>query len=149
MDSNHYNAASDFVDTNVREGRGGKLAFRDAERELTYGQLQERVARVGPAFSRLGVRREERVLLLMQDTIDFPVVFWGAIRAGIVPVPLNTLLGADQYRYILADSRAGLVVVSEALFPILQDALSGITDPVQVVVASETEGRAAGPRRRR
>jgi len=142
MSSQRYNAAVEFVDTNASGPPGGKVAFRDRTRELTYGQLEDRVARVGPALGQLGVRREERVLMLMLDTVDFPVVFWGAIRAGMVPVPLNTLLGADQYRYILEDSRAGLVVVSGALLPVLREALGDMTGAVTIVVAGETEAPA-------
>jgi 4-hydroxybenzoate-CoA ligase len=142
MGSERYNAAVEFVDTQVDDGRGGKVAFRDRTRQLTYGQLADRVARVGPAFRQLGVRREERVLLLLLDTIDFPVVFWGAIRAGIVPIPLNTLLGADQYRYILEDSRAGVVIVSEPLLPVLREALGDKAGAVTIVVAGETEAPA-------
>jgi 4-hydroxybenzoate-CoA ligase len=142
MSSERYNAAVEFIDRNVNEGHGGKVAFVDRTRQLTYRQLQDRAARVGPALELLGVRREERVPLLMLDTVDFPVVFWGAIRAGIVPVPLNTLLGADQYRYMLEDSRAGLVIVSEALLPVLREALGGMTDAVTVVVAGGTEAPA-------
>src|SRR3954469_924298 len=92
-----YNAAVEFVDRHPREGRGGKLAFRDPRQSLTYGELQDRASRVGPALTGLGVAPEHRVVMLMLDTVDFPVVFWGAIRAGINPVPLNTLLGPEQY----------------------------------------------------
>ena len=78
--------------------------------------------------SRLGVRREERVAMMMLDTVDFPIVFLGAIRAGIVPVPLNTLLTAEQYAYVLADSRARVLFVSEALLPVVKDSLGRMPD---------------------
>src|SRR3954469_6221751 len=112
-----YNAAAEFVDRHVGEGRGGKVAFRDPRRSLSYGELHERAARVGPALEALGIAREQRVVMLMLDTVDFPILFWGAIRAGIIPVPLNTLLGSDQYAYVLEDSRAPLVIVSAPLLP--------------------------------
>ena len=134
-----YNAAVEFVDTKVDDGQGEKVAFIDRTRRMTYRQLLDRVRRVGPAFTKLGLRREERVLMFMLDTIDFPVVFWGAIRAGIVPVPVNTLLSVDQYRYIVEDSRSSLVVVSESLLPQLRSALSEVDRPVTVVVASESD----------
>jgi 4-hydroxybenzoate-CoA ligase len=133
-----YNAAIEFVDRNVESGRGDRIAFRDARSELSYGQLRERSCRVGPALRGLGIRPEERVLMLMLDTVDFPIVFWGAIRAGIVPVPLNTLLAADQYRYIVEDSRARAVVVSEPLLPVLEAALSGCRRTPDVVVAGQS-----------
>src|SRR5918993_5241762 len=135
-----YNAAVDFVDRNVAEGRGGKTAFRDPCRSLTYDELRNRVHRVGPALAELGVEREHRVVMLMLDTVDFPVVFWGAIRAGIVPVPLNTLLGADQYRYMIEDSRARLVVVSRALLAVAEEALAASARKVPIVVAGENGG---------
>ena len=84
---------------------------------------------------RLGVRREERVAMIMLDTVDFPIVFLGAIRAGIVPVPLNTLLTADQYAYILADCRARVLFVSEALYPVIKDVVGRMPDLEHVVVS--------------
>ena len=81
-----YNAAADFVDRHVLEGRGDKTAFIDPSRDITYGQLLDEVARVGPMLARLGVERENRIALVMLDSVDFPVLFWGAIRAGIIPV---------------------------------------------------------------
>ena len=81
-----------LLDRNVDEGRGDKLVFTDTVSELTYGELQQQTRRLANLLRRLGVRREERVAMIMLDTVDFPIVFLGAIRAGIVPVPLNTLL---------------------------------------------------------
>ena len=97
-----YNAAVDMVDRNVAEGRGGKTAFSDPARRITYGELADSVARVGPMLAKLGLQREDRLAMIMLDTVDFPVLFWGAIRAGIIPIPLNTLLPVEQFRYILA-----------------------------------------------
>ncbi|MGI8927804.1 MAG: benzoate-CoA ligase family protein [Tepidiformaceae bacterium] len=133
-----YNAAIEFVDRNVAEGRGDKVAFSGDGRELTYGQLQGLSSRVGPALARFGVRAEDRVLLLMLDTVDFPVMFWGAMRAGVIPIPLNTLLGSDQYRYIIEDSRARLVVASAPLLPVLEPAMAGLARQVPVVVAGDS-----------
>ncbi len=110
-----YNAVTWLLDRNVDEGRANKLAFTDTVSELTYGDLQKQTRRVANMLRRLGVRREERVAMIMLDTTDFPAVFLGAIRAGIVPVPLNTLLTSDQYAYVLADCRARVLFVSEAL----------------------------------
>jgi 4-hydroxybenzoate-CoA ligase len=117
-----YNAAVDFVDRNVSEGRGDKTAFIDRSRNLTYGELREAVARIGPMLARMGIERENRIALVLLDTIDFPILFWGAIRAGIIPVLLNTRLTADQYRYLFDDSRAKAVFVSAALLPAVREA---------------------------
>jgi 4-hydroxybenzoate-CoA ligase len=118
-----YNAVSDLVDANVARGLGGKIAFIDTERSLTYGDLQARSVRFANALRALGLRREERIALLLQDTIDFPVAFWGALRAGNVAVPLNTFLNVAQYAYILGDSRAAALVttvpMAQVIWPIL------------------------------
>ena len=100
-----YNAASDFVDANVARGRGGKVAFIDEKRKLTYGELQKETARLAGALHALDLKQESRIALLLLDTVDYPIAFWGAIRAGVVCIPLNTLLNAEQYAYILDDSR--------------------------------------------
>src|SRR5215204_1209590 len=133
-----HNAAIEFVDRNVAEGRGGKTAFKDPRRSLTYGELQDLSRRVGPALARLGVERERRVVMLMLDTVDFPVLFWGAIRAGIIPVPLNTLLTAEQYRYILEDSRAKVLFVSAPLLGVAQQAAAGLN--LKMIVVGDAPG---------
>ena len=112
-----YNAVTDFVDANVTRGFGDKVAFTDSARSLTYAQLQERTYRFAAALKALGLCEENRLILVCHDTVDYPVAFWGAIRAGIVPVPVNTLLTAEQYAYLLADSRAAAIVVAAALAP--------------------------------
>ena len=98
-----YNAAVDFVDRNVAEGRGDKTAFIDPARNLTYGELRDATARIGPMLARMGIEPENRIALVLLDTVDFPVLFWGAIRAGIVPVLVNTRLTVDQYRYLFEE----------------------------------------------
>src|SRR5262245_27046503 len=110
-----YNAAADFVDANAARGAGGKRAFGDGTRSLSYAELQAATGRCADALRALGLRQESRLALVMLDTVDFPIAFWGAIRAGIVAMPLNTLLNAEQYAYMLEDSRAEALVVSAAL----------------------------------
>ncbi|MDE2080715.1 MAG: benzoate-CoA ligase family protein [Burkholderiales bacterium] len=117
-------------------GRAAKPAFADDLGRVTYGQLDERVRRVAAGLRALGIRREERVLLLMQDTIDWPVSFLGAIYAGVVPVAVNTLLTADDYAYMLEHSRAQAVLVSGALLPALKTALVKSDHEVQKVIVS-------------
>src|SRR3954465_2416928 len=136
-----YNAVTWLLDRNVEEGRGGKLAFTDTVSELTYGGLQQQSRRLASLLRRLGVRREERVAMIMLDTVDFPIVFLGAIRAGIVPVPLNTLLTAEQYAYVLADCRARVLFVSEALYPGVKDIVGRMPDLEHVVISgNDTHG---------
>src|ERR1700716_4125911 len=133
--SGSYNAVTWLLDRNVDEGRGGKLAFPATVPELLYGELQKQSRRAANLLRRLGVRREERVAMIMLDTIDFPIVFLGAIRAGIVPVPLNTLLTSDQYAYVLADCRARVLFISEALLPAVKDMVGRMADLDHVIVA--------------
>jgi 4-hydroxybenzoate-CoA ligase len=135
--SGSYNAVTWLLDRNVDEGRGGKLAFTDTVRELTYGDLQKQSCRLANMLRRLGVRREERVAMMMLDTTDFPIVFLGAIRAGVVPVPLNTLLTSDQYAYVLADCRARVLFISEPLLAVVKDMLGRMPDLEHVIVAGE------------
>src|SRR6202171_2807884 len=110
-----YNAVADFVDANVARGFGDKIAFTDSERSLTYAELQARTCRFATALQALGLREEARIVLLFHDTVDYPVAFWGTIRAGIVPIPINTLLTAEQYAYLFVDSRAAVAVVAAPL----------------------------------
>ena len=129
-----YNAAVDFVDRNVAEGRGDKTAFIDTARNLTYGELRDATARMGPLLARMGIEPENRIGLVLLDTVDFPILFWGAIRAGIVPVLMNTRLTVDQYRYLLEDSRAKAVFVSTALLPLVQEAAKDLPNLKAIVV---------------
>jgi 4-hydroxybenzoate-CoA ligase len=129
-----YNAAVDFVDRNVAEGRGRKTAFIDPSRNITYGELRDAVARIGPMLARMGVEAENRIALILLDTVDFPILFWGAIRAGVVPVLLNTRLTTDQYRYLLEDSRAKVAFVSTALLPVVQNAAKDLPALKTIVV---------------
>ena len=135
--SDSYNAVTWLLDRNIDEGRRDKLAFTDTVSSLTYGELQAQSCQFANLLQRLGVRREERVAMIMLDTIDFPVVFLGAIRAGVVPVPLNTLLTAEQYRYVLADCRARVLFVSATLLPVVQDLFSHLPNLEHVIVSGE------------
>jgi benzoate-CoA ligase family protein len=136
-----YNAAVDLVDRHVAEGRGARLAYRDDRGRYSYAELLQRVDAAGGALAALGIEPEERVLLLLHDTIDFPALFLGAMKLGAVPVPLNTMMTPADYAFFARDSRARAIVVSDALLPAL-DALLADRPPRlrHVVVASSPLG---------
>ncbi|ODU10358.1 MAG: 4-hydroxybenzoate--CoA ligase [Rubrivivax sp. SCN 71-131] len=116
-----FNFAHHLLQRNA--ARAGKMAFIDDQGSLAYGALDERVRRLASGLKGLGLKREERVLLLMQDSCEWPVAFLGAMYAGIVPVAVNTLLTPDDYAYMLEHSRAQAVLVSGALLPTLAAAM--------------------------
>jgi 4-hydroxybenzoate-CoA ligase len=138
-----YNAVTDFVDTNVARGLGDKIAFVDPERSLTYGDLQARSIRFANALRELGVEHEQRVALLLNDTVDYPVAFWGTIRTGAIAIPLNTYLPVAQYAYILADCRARVLVVDAALAATIAPVLNKLPRRPEVIVVGG--GQAASP----
>ncbi len=112
-----YNAAQDLVGGNLEAGRAGRIAYIDDAGQCTFGELAERVNRFGNHLLSLGLKMEDRILIAMHDSVDWPVAFLGAIKAGIVPVAVNTLLTPKDYEYMLADSRAKALLVSPPLKP--------------------------------
>lgn len=131
------NACADLLDRNVIEGRGGKTAFADPRRSLTYSELQSETCRLANLLSAAGLRREDRIMMIMADTVDWPVVFLGALRAGVVAVPVNTMLPPEQYKYMLEDSRARALFVSDSLLPSVAPALAQLPELQNVFVAGE------------
>ncbi|MCY7371973.1 MAG: benzoate-CoA ligase family protein [Polaromonas sp.] len=129
-----FNFADHLIGRNL--ARPAKAAYIDDQGTLSYGELAERVRRCAAALLAIGVRREERVLLLMHDCCDWPMAFLGALYAGIVPVAVNTLLTADDYAYMLVHSRSQAVLVSAALLPTLQAALAQGGHEVKSVIVS-------------
>jgi len=129
-----FNAAEDLLAPNVAQ-RPEKTALIDHRGTCTYRELADRVARMGEVFHNLGVRRDQRVLLCLTDTRDFPTVFLGAIRAGVVPIPLNTLLTSDDYQWILNNSGAVAVFVSDEIADKWRDIAAG--EPHVRFVSSE------------
>ncbi len=110
-----FNAASYFVDRHIKDGRADKVAIECGEVHVTYCQLFERVNQVGNGLRKLGVRIEERVFLLLLDSPEFAASFFGAIKIGAVPVPVNTLLKSADYEYLLNNSRARVAIVTDSL----------------------------------
>ncbi|MEP6608216.1 MAG: benzoate-CoA ligase family protein [Burkholderiaceae bacterium] len=124
-----FNFAAHLLQLN--SSRHSKVAYRDDQRTLTYGELAERVRRFASVLTALGIRREERMLLLMHDSVDWPVAFLGCLYAGVVPVALNTLLSAGDYAYVLAHSRAQAALISNALAPTLSQAMQAETHEIR------------------
>jgi 4-hydroxybenzoate-CoA ligase len=139
----HANAVDWFVDRHLRNGApgdktGDRLAFQDPGRALTYAALQSATRQFAGALQAAGIARERRIVLLLQDTIDFPIAFWGAIRAAVLPVPINTLLTPDTIAYILADCRTEAVVISAPLLAALDTTLQAAN--LRHIIVSEPDG---------
>ena len=132
-----FNFAQHLLERNA--GRPAKAAFVDEQGSLSYGELDDRVRRLAAGLRALGLKREERVLLLMLDGCDWPVAFLGAMYAGVVPVAVNTLLTADDYAYMLEHSRAQAVLVSGALLPALTAAMVKSDHEVGKVIVSRPQ----------
>lgn len=114
-----FNATDYFVDRNIRQGRGHKVAVYSEERNYTYNDIQKMANKTANGLRDLGVRFDDRILMLMLDVPQFYAVFWGAIKIGAVPIPVNTMLTPEDYEYYLNDSRAKVLVVSEPLLPLV------------------------------
>ncbi len=143
-----YNAVSDFIDRHVAQGRADKIAFHDTERSLSYGDLQKRSIRFANALCALGFEHEDRIALLAHDTVDFPVAFWGTIRAGCVAIPLNTFLNAPQYAFMLADSRASAIVLAASLLPAIAPLITTLPNLKAIILVGAGEAdQAAFPGR--
>ncbi|HXA95666.1 MAG TPA: AMP-binding protein, partial [Candidatus Dormibacteraeota bacterium] len=139
-----FNAATFFIDRHIAEGRAGKIAFFHDGGSLTYGQLAELVDRTGNALLDLGVRPEQRVLCLLLDSPEFLGTFWGAIKIGAIPIPVNTMMRGDDYLYFLDDSRAPVAVISEPLLAEAGPILSKARYLKHVVVAGRASGTQIG-----
>jgi benzoate-CoA ligase family protein len=127
---------STLVDRNLESGRAAKVAIYAGDEQVTYAQLFARICAMGTALTALGVRREQRVLLILDDSPDFPTVFLGAARIGAVPVPVNPALNIDDYRFFLADSYADVVVIEPDRYDQLRPVLDEIG--IRTIVAGES-----------
>src|SRR5260370_31731872 len=134
-----YNFADDILRRNLDAGRASKPAFIDPRGSWTYGELAERVLRFGHMLRNLGIAPEDRILLCLTDTIDWPTAFLGAIKAGMVAVPVNTLLNENDYRFMLNDSRAKLLVVSQELYGRFAPLIKTCAD-LKAVIVSGADG---------
>ena len=130
-----YNAAYDLIQRNLRADLADKVAYIDDRRSLTFRELDARSSAFANTLCALGVEREQRVFMCMRDTIDFPVVFLGSIKAGAIPVPVNTLLTQNDYAYMLEDCRARIAVVSETLLSVIDPLRATLPDFRRVLIA--------------
>ncbi len=138
-----FNFTQYLIDANA--SRGSKTALIDDKGQLSYAELADQVRRFSAGLASLGLRREERVLLLMHDSSDWVVAFLGALHAGIVPVAVNTLLTSKDYAFMLENCRAQAALVSAALLPTLQTAMEGSSHEIKhLIVSRPTEALPSG-----
>ena len=137
-----FNAAAHLLGLNA--GRPDKLAYIDDTERVSYGELAGRVRRCAAGLLALGLQRDERVLMVMHDSVDFPVAFLGALYAGIVPVPVNTLLTTDDYAFMRENCGAQALLVSNALWPMFAPIFEGAATASRIPVIVSGPGDAPG-----
>ena len=135
-----FNVAVPFIDRHLAEGRGAKVAIRDAAGGVTYAALAASVNRAGNALAALGLAPGDRVLMVVKDCPLFFYLFWGAIKAGFVPVPLNTLLRAPDYRFVIENARAACIVWSPEFAGEVEGALAEASHRPAHALPAEGEG---------
>lgn len=135
-----FNAADYFVDRNVRQGRGHKTAVYTEYRNYTYNDIQKMTNKTANGFRELGVRVDDRILILMLDVPQFYAVFWGAMKIGAIPIPVNTMLTPEDYEFYLNDSRAKVLVISEQLMPAVTKIKGDLLYLRDLIVISEVAG---------
>ncbi|WP_227935178.1 benzoate-CoA ligase family protein [Alkalihalobacillus deserti] len=133
----HYNAASRFIEDNVRKGLGNKVAIIFDDEQLTYNDLLRRVNQFGSALRNVGVESENRILLLTYDSPEFAVSFFGAMKIGAIPIPVNTMLQPNDYEYLLNNSRAKVLVIHEDFWDEIKEIRERFIYLKQVIVISE------------
>ena len=116
IDFDFYNAADELIGRNLTAGRGDKVAVVDRDGSCTYAELNRRINRFANVLSNNGMQMEQRVMLALYDTVDFPICFLGAIKAGVVPIPVNPTFTPEDFAYLLADSRSQMLVVEEEIY---------------------------------
>jgi len=122
-----FNVAVPFIDRHPDEGRGDKIVIRTTAGErISYYELADRTNRCGNALRALGANHGDRVLMIIKDCPEFFYIFWGAIKAGLVPVPVNTLLRANDYQSLISDSGCHIVVFSQEFATEVKTALCGL-----------------------
>jgi len=137
-----YNAATTFVDDNIAQGRGGRIAIYYQDQKITYQQVSEKVNRTGNALRDLGIEIENRVLLILPDSPEFAYGFFGAIKIGAVAVPTNPWMFAKDYEYLINDSRARAIIVHESVLPEVEKIWNNTPFLKRVIVVGAARGKA-------
>jgi benzoate-CoA ligase len=137
-----YNAATTFIDNNIAEGRGGKVAIYYEDQKITYQEVFEKVNRTGNALKDLGVEFENRVLVILPDSPEFAYSFFGAIKVGAVAVPINPWMFSGDYEYLINDSRARAIIVHESTLPEIEKVWDKTPFLKRVVVVGAARGKA-------
>ena len=144
MTRENGNAASYFVDRNADGSNSTKKAFVEvagSQRSITYGELAQQSGKLAEFYEKHGIRREDRIALLVLDQIEWPIIFWGSLKAGVIPVAINTLLAAPVYDMILRDSRSRVLFVSKELFPTVEPVLADNPFIEKIFIIGETDGK--------
>ena len=135
-----FNVAVSFIDRHLQEGRKDKVIIRETGgEEITYGQLAERVNQSGNVLKNLGLNSGDRLLMMVKDSAEFFYLFWGAIKAGIIPVPLNTLLRAKDYAFMIEDSGCAAVIYSPEFRIEVEPALELLSVIPEIILLTEGE----------
>ena len=137
-----YNAATTFVDENITQGRGGKVAIYYQDRQITYQEVFENVNRIGNGLRDLGIEIEQRVLVILPDSPEFAYSFFGAIKIGAVAVPTNPWMFAKDYQYLINDSRARAIIVHESTLPEIEKIWDNTPFLKHIIVVGTPKGKA-------
>ena len=135
-----FNAADHFIDRNIRQGKGHKIAIYTDHRNYSYNDLQKMINKTANAMRDLGMRIEDRIMMLMLDVPQFHAIFWGAVKMGAIPIPVNTMMTPSDYEFYLNDSRSRVLAVSEELLPLVNDIKGDLPYLRDIIVISEKEG---------
>ncbi len=136
-----FNVAVAFIDRHLEQGRADKVAIRTVDEDVTYAELAERVNRAGNVLNSLGIAAGERILMVVNDCPEFVYLFFGAIKAGRIPAPVNTMLRPEDYRFLIEDSECAVLIHSPEFSEIIDAALSEAKHrPAKVMVTTGPGG---------
>ncbi len=139
-----FNVAVPFIDRHLKEGRARKVAIRTNDEDVTYGQLAENVSRYGNALLSLGIKPKERALMVVKDSPEFVGIFFGTIKAGVIPIPVNTMMRVSDYEYLIEDSGCKVLIYSPEFTETVEEALEQADHaPAQSLTVTQLSKEAA------